>query len=121
MALISTRRHAITAKAAELIAAFEQRYGRAPNGLERDRLAQQATLMTRRAKSHDGETREQMLDRVDRGCAPTSPAGWPGWRRRRSPPARSAAPTAGSWSPQAVIETALADVQARKAGWTGPT
>ena len=65
MSLISTRRHAVTAKAAELIDAFEQKHGRAPNGLERDRLSQQATLVTRKAKSHDGESREQLLDRVD--------------------------------------------------------
>ncbi|WP_425438553.1 AAA family ATPase [Pseudonocardia oroxyli] len=32
--------------------------------------------------------------------------------------ARGAGPSAESWSPQAVIETALADVQSRKSGWT---
>src|SRR4029079_18385500 len=48
MDLISTRRLKLTAKAEELIEAFEARKGRAPNGLERERLMQQATLMTRR-------------------------------------------------------------------------
>ena len=47
MDLISTRRRTVTAKAEELVDAFEARYGRAPNGLERDRLLQQATLLTR--------------------------------------------------------------------------
>lgn len=65
MDLISTRRHKVTAKAAELIEAFEVRNGRSPNGLERDRISQQATLMTRRAKSHTGETRDELLDRID--------------------------------------------------------
>ena len=65
MDLISNRRRVLTARAAELVAAFETRYGRAANGWERERLTQQATLLTRDRKSHDGETREQLLDRVD--------------------------------------------------------
>ncbi|MGD9528651.1 MAG: MobF family relaxase, partial [Pseudonocardia sp.] len=65
MDLISSRRRKVTAKAAELIEAFEQKHGRAPNGLERDRLSRQATFATRAAKSHVGLTREQLLDRVD--------------------------------------------------------
>jgi conjugative relaxase-like TrwC/TraI family protein len=39
MALVSTRRHKVTAKAQNLIAAFERRNGRAPNGLEHERLS----------------------------------------------------------------------------------
>ncbi|WP_246633755.1 MobF family relaxase, partial [Pseudonocardia nigra] len=117
MSLISTRRHAVTAKAAELIAAFETRHGRAPNGLERDRLSQQATLMTRRAKSHDGQTREQLLDRVDARLRADIDGGLAGVAQAAFA-AREQAPAAQAWSPQAVIETALAEVQASKAGWT---
>lgn len=58
MALISPRWHAVTAKAAELIAAFEARHDREPNSAERDRPAHQATFATRQAKPHEGETRE---------------------------------------------------------------
>jgi conjugative relaxase-like TrwC/TraI family protein len=65
MDLISTRRRQVTAKTGELVAAFETKHGRGPTSLELDRLSQQATLLTRRAKSHTGETREQVLDRVD--------------------------------------------------------
>ncbi|WP_370588577.1 MobF family relaxase [Pseudonocardia sp. C8] len=117
MSLVSTRRHAVTAKAAELIGAFEARYGRAPNGVERDRLSQQATLATRAAKSHDGESREQLLDRVaDRlqadiagglaGIADTALA------------ARREGVAPQAFNPQAVIEIALEDVASRKSGWT---
>jgi hypothetical protein len=116
MDLISTRRRKVTAKAEELIEAFEQRHGRAPNGLERDRLAQQATLMTRAAKSHTGETREQLLDRIDARIRADINGGLAGVAHSALA-ARGQAPALMEWSPQAVIELALAEVQSRKAGW----
>ena len=116
MDLISTRRHKVTAKAEDLIAAFEARHGRAPNGLERDRLSQQATLMTRAAKSHTGETREQLLDRIDARIRADIDGGLTGVADAVLA-AREQAPAPMAWSPQAVIETALADIQSRKAGW----
>ncbi|MEU7811838.1 MobF family relaxase [Pseudonocardia sp. NPDC049154] len=117
IALISSRRRDVTAKAAELIEGFEARFGRAPNGLERDRLSRQATFATRRAKSHDGETREQVLDRVDAQLRAEVADGLAGVAKAALD-ARGAGPAPQEWSPQAVIETALADVQSRKAGWT---
>lgn len=117
MSLISTRRHKVTAKAEELIEAFATRYGRGPNGLERERLSQQATLMTRRAKSHTGESREEMLDRVDARIRGDVDGGLAGVAAAALA-AREHGPAAQVWSPQAVIETALAEVQAGKAGWT---
>ena len=88
MELISTRRHKVTAKAAELVDAFETRYGRAPNGLERDRLAQQATLLTRRGEvAHRGDPRAAAGPDRRAGSAPTSTAGSRGSRRPRWPPA----------------------------------
>lgn len=116
MDLISTRRRKLTAKADELIEAFEARYSRAPNGLERDRIAQQATLLTRRAKSHTGETREQLLDRIDARVRADIDGGLSGVADTVLA-AREHAPAPMIWSPQAVIETALADIQSRKAGW----
>src|SRR5207245_936528 len=50
--LLSARRRAITPKQAELVAAFEAKFGREPTRLQRSRLALQATLATRNAKSH---------------------------------------------------------------------
>ncbi|MCE3552838.1 relaxase domain-containing protein [Pseudonocardia sp. RS11V-5] len=117
MALISSRRRDVTAKAAELIADYEQRFGRTPNGLERDRLARQATLMTRRRKSHEGQTRAQVLDRVDAQLRSEVVDGLAGVARSALE-ARDSSAAPQSWSPRAVIETALADVQTRKAGWT---
>ena len=117
--LLSSRRRAVTAKATELIAEFEQRQGREANGLERDRLSRQATMATRRAKSHDGESREQVLDRVDSELR-AEVAGGLGRVADQALAARAArgGNEAGEWSPVAVLETALADVQSRKAGWT---
>jgi conjugative relaxase-like TrwC/TraI family protein len=63
--LFSSRRRAITKATAELVRAFETRYSREPNPLEMDRLQRQATLSTRPRKSHDGETTEQRLDRME--------------------------------------------------------
>ena len=119
MDLFSSRRRAITAKAAELVAAFEARFGRAPNALELDRLQRQATFAdpagevattARPARScSTGGTRELRAD-VAGGLAEVAA------RRARRRAASSRRPQA--WSPQAVIETALADVQQRKAAWT---
>ena len=117
MDLISSRRHAVTAKAAELIDAFEARHDREPTSAERDRLARQATFATRRAKSHEGETREEVLDRVEARLAADIAGGLAGVAEDALA-ARIAAPVAEAWSPREVIETALADAQSRKAGWT---
>jgi conjugative relaxase-like TrwC/TraI family protein len=65
MELFSSRRRAITKKTASLVQAFETRFGREPNSLELDRLQRQATFATRKAKSHDGETVEERLERWD--------------------------------------------------------
>ncbi|MGD9986344.1 MobF family relaxase [Pseudonocardia sp.] len=118
MALISSRRRAVTAKAEQLIAAFETQFGRAPNNLERDRLSRQATFATRRAKSHEGLTREQLLARVDTQLRAEVAGGLAGVARDALAARDDGALAAQVWSPSAVIETALADVQARSAGWT---
>jgi conjugative relaxase-like TrwC/TraI family protein len=117
--LFSSRRRAITTHTAQLVGAFEARFGRSPNALERDRLQRQATFATRRAKSHDGETVEQRLERVDRELRAEINMGL---AQVASDVLNLAgrAPDAESWSPRAVIETALADVQSKRAAWTAP-
>jgi hypothetical protein len=119
MDLISSRRRKVTAKAEELFTAFEARFGRAPNNLERDRLSRQATFATRAAKSHDGQTREQILDRVDKQLRGEVAGGLRGVAHAAL--ARGQGPAVQAWSPRAVLETALADLQARKAAWTRAT
>ena len=117
MDLISTRRRKLTAKADELIGAFEERHGRAPTALERDRIAQQATLLTRKAKSHTGETREQLLDRIDARIQGDLDSSLGAVADMVLAARGQAAPVAMEWSPRAVIETAIADVQSRMAKW----
>jgi conjugative relaxase-like TrwC/TraI family protein len=115
--LFSSRRRAITPKTLQLVDAFETKFGHAPNTLELDRLQRQATFATRRPKSHDGETLEQRIDRWERQLRAEVAGGL----------AKVAAdvlaladgePAVGDWSIEDVIETALADVQAKKAAWT---
>ncbi len=117
MSLVSSRRHAVTAKTQELVDAYEARYGRAPNSAVRDQLAQQATLATRAAKSHDGETREQLLDRVEARLRADIAGGLAGIADTALA-ARAQVPEPQGFHPQSVIEIALADIGARKAGWT---
>ncbi|MDD7967789.1 MobF family relaxase [Actinomycetospora lemnae] len=116
--LFSSRRRAVTEKAAELIAEFEAHHGREANGLERDRLSRQATMATRRAKSHDGETRSQFLDRVDAQLRDEVAGGLRAVAEDALNARDQDPPQAGEWSPKEILETALADVQARKAAWT---
>jgi conjugative relaxase-like TrwC/TraI family protein len=115
--LLSTRDRAITPKTAELVAVFEQRYGRAPNALERDRLNRKAWAITRPRKSHDGETLEQRLDRVAAQLHAELNLTFETIAGRVLGKAGHDL-TAQEFSPTAVVETALADVQARKASWT---
>jgi len=65
MALLSSRTRTTTEAADEMIAAFEEAHGRSITSYERDRLRQRAALLTRPVKSHDGETMAEMLDRAD--------------------------------------------------------
>jgi hypothetical protein len=119
--LFSSRRRAITAKTAGLVKQFEEQFGRAPTSLELDRLQRQATFATRQAKSHDGETVAERLERWDsqlrtevRGAlAQVADTALRQGRARGNGPATA-------WSERAVIETALAEVQEAKAAWTAP-
>jgi conjugative relaxase-like TrwC/TraI family protein len=117
--LFSSRRRAITRHTAELVDAFEAKFGRSPNALELDRLKRQATFATRRAKSHDGESIEQRLERFDRELRAEVSTGLAQVAADVLSLA-GRAPEPERWSPRAVIETALAEVQATKAAWTAP-
>lgn len=119
MDLFSSRRRAITKKTASLVEAFETKFGREPNSLELDRLQRQATFATRKAKSHDGETTEQRLERWDRELRAEIADGLAGVARDVLALAREPR-DAATWSPEDVLKTALADVQSKKAAWTAP-
>jgi conjugative relaxase-like TrwC/TraI family protein len=115
--LFSSRRRAITKATADLVQAFETRYGREPNPLELDRLQHQATLATRPRKSHDGETIEQRLDRMERQLRAEIDTGLVQVATDVLNLAGDG-PEPERWSPRAVVEAALADVQQTKAAWT---
>ena len=117
MDLFSSRRRAITPKVREWAEAFEAKYNRPPNPLEKHDLAQRATLLTRRSKSHTGQTREEMLEgwhqrllaRTDGGLTQTA---------RDALAARPERIEPGTFSPREVIETALAALQEKQSSFT---
>lgn len=118
MDLFSSRRHAVTAKSAELTREFVTRFGREPSALERTRIAQQATLATRQAKAHGGETTAERLDRWERECRQLVADGLAGVARGVLAQHGQPRPAAETWSPQAVVDQALAAVAETKQTWT---
>jgi conjugative relaxase-like TrwC/TraI family protein len=115
--LFSTRRRAIAPKAAEFVRAFEQRYGREPTALELDRLQRQAAMITRPRKSHDGETLEQRLDRCEARLQEELSIGLDKVAADVLALANKEL-AAQRFDPDAVMQIAIADVQAKKASWT---
>jgi hypothetical protein len=116
-ALLSSRHRAIAPRAAELIAAFEARQGRTPSPLERDRLAHQAMVTTRRSKTRH-ETIEQRLDRVEAQIADELGSGLGQVAHDVLALAGAERAEAARWSPREVIETALAAAQSRQAAFS---
>lgn len=116
-ALLSSRRRAIVPRAAELISAFEARHGREPSALERERLAHQAMVTTRRQKTSH-ETIEQRLDRVEAQVAGELGTGLRTVALDILAMAGAERDDAARWSPVEVIETALAAVQAKLPAFT---
>jgi hypothetical protein len=117
--LFSSRRNAITARTQARVKAFVTKFGREPNALELDRLQRTATFATRKAKSHDGETDAERLERVDAALRADVAGGLAEVAEhvlRHADDAREAA----VWSQREVIETATAEVQGTKGGWTAP-
>ncbi|OZM72838.1 TrwC relaxase [Amycolatopsis antarctica] len=119
MDLFSSRRRAITRHTATLVEAFEAKFEREPTTLELDRLQRQATFATRNAKTHDGETVEARLERWDAQLR-AEVAGGLASVASDVLDLHGQAPEAATWTPHEVLETALADVQSKKAGWTAP-
>lgn len=114
--LFSSRRTAIGKKARALFAEFETKFGREPNALEQKKLKQQATLATRRAKSHDGETVAERLERWDRELR-AEVAGGLADVAEQALAARDDEPAAEEWTETAVLQAALAKVHETRAAW----
>jgi conjugative relaxase-like TrwC/TraI family protein len=115
MDLFSSRRRAIGPAAEKLMRTFREETGREPNGLQRHRLYQQATLATRARKSHAGETRDgQMI----RWAAKAQTALGRDLADIAARVFGQAPAPAVSWSETDVIERALAAVAESKQAWT---
>jgi conjugative relaxase-like TrwC/TraI family protein len=116
MDLFSKRRRAITKKTAPLVAAFEKKWGREPNNLELATLQETATLATRKAKSHDGETYEARLQRWDAELRGHLRGGL-GKVAHDVLAARKREWLPGRINKTKVLELALADVQSKHSTW----
>jgi conjugative relaxase-like TrwC/TraI family protein len=113
----SSRRRAVTERAATLLARFTERAGRDPSAAERDKIMRQATLGTRAAKTHTGESIEQRLDRWAAEAAAETRTGL----AQVLLGVRDAAARAGevpTWSVRDVTMRAVALAAERKASWT---
>ncbi len=116
--LFSSRSHKISGRAAELIEEFERSRGREATGVERDRIKRQATMATRAAKSHQGETRAEFLDRVDAELRADVAGGLAGIAHTGRAEAAGERAAPEQWSPSEVIDDALEAVQAKRASFT---
>ncbi|MQA13476.1 MAG: relaxase domain-containing protein [Pseudonocardiaceae bacterium] len=115
--LYSTRRRQTTGKAEQYFAAFRERFGREPSALERHRLSQRATLATRRAKSHNGETLGQRMDRWAAEAHQVMRGGLAEVARHVLDRAQRMEPAA-VWSARDVIERAVAALNDKRATWS---
>jgi TrwC relaxase/AAA domain len=114
----SSRRFDITAATRPLVEAFQTHHGREPNALELDHLQRQATFATRRAKSHDGETMTERLERWNAELRTEVAGGLDEVVDNVLARADDATPREPvRWSPREVIETATAEIRETKAGW----
>lgn len=115
--MFSTRTRAIGARTEQLVDQFRTQFRREPTSIERKGLAQQATLWTRKAKSHDGESAEQRLERWERETREKVAGGLREVARRALHPEQG---EAARWDPQDVIERALDEVAQDGQTWTRP-
>jgi AAA domain-containing protein/TrwC relaxase len=117
MDLVSTRRQDITAKTRALQEEFEAHFGHAPNALQLDRMQRQATFATRKAKSHDGETVAERLERVDAALRAEIDGGLAEVTEHVLGHADDAR-KAEVWSQREVTQIAMAELQGTRSGWT---
>jgi conjugative relaxase-like TrwC/TraI family protein len=118
MDLFSQRRRAVTGKTAELVKAYTDRFGREPSIVELKNIQQEAALATRKAKSHDGETLEQRLDRWERQARTAVAGGLREVAQAALEQGRQGAGRPDDVSPQFVIKRALDAVGEHRSTWT---
>ena len=112
MDAFSSRTHAIGPATQRLVAEYRHKYGHEPSPLTRTRLEKQATLATRRAKSHQGETAEQQLTRWQARTERIVEDGLGGIARRVLEAAQRSDPPE-TWSERDVIDRTVAALRSR--------
>ena len=114
--LFSSRRRAISAGTAELAASYEERHGHAPSAYVLRLIAEHVTLKTRARKPEQSPGRDELLDRWDQ--AVRSQLGGTLDSVIASVLLDPDRPRqAAEFSPEHVIQQAIADVEAIKAVW----
>lgn len=119
MSLFSSRTRAITPAVQRAVDEFSEVHGRSPSPLELAKITQQATLSTRRAKSHEGETAEDRAHRWERECRTALDVGLAQVARDALAAGRSR-PEAERWSASDVISRALDRVSRTRQTWRRP-
>ncbi|WP_300010564.1 MobF family relaxase [Pseudonocardia sp.] len=115
--LYSSRRAQIGPKAAELIHEFTAKVGREPSPYERAVIHEQATLVTRKAKSHEGETRDEQFARWEEMARERVTGGLAPLAERLVERAQNPGEVA-QFSPLDVIERAVAEVAKTRAHYS---
>lgn len=111
MDMFSSRTSKITKKLGEKISRFREQVGRDPNPLEVDRLRRQSSMATRRAKSHEAESKEEQLDRWADKLHAKVVGGLHKVARTVGGHADTCDQAAEQWSPSGVIAEAVAACQ----------
>ena len=117
MDLYSSRRAQIGPKAAALIREFTANVGREPSAYEKVVIHEQATLITRKAKSHDGETREEQFARWEEMARTRVAGGLAPLAGRLLARAQDPGEVA-EFSPKDVIERAVAEIAKTRAHYS---
>lgn len=114
----SSRRRAVTERAATLLDRFAERQGRPASPAERDMIMRQATLGTRAAKTSTGETLDERLDRWAAEAAAQTSTGLAAVLLGVRDDAARGGTEPPDWSPRDVTQRALVLAAERKGSWT---
>ena len=113
----SGRRHQVTEAAEPLLEAAREKAGRELSEREVYYLMRQATLASRDAKTHDGESREELVDRWWADLVSSTGQRLESIAEATRDAVRSGPVAADTWSPSSVISEAVAACAARSSTW----
>lgn len=119
MDLFSSRRQRISAAVQQAVLDFREATGREPSALELTRISQEATLRTRKGKSHDGETNEARSQRWAREARVALEGGLGRVLNRVLAAGRQERQPA-RWSASVVVDRAVAELEGKQATWSRP-